>query len=439
MRASRAHGAPKNPPKQKPQEIEPDVTDSTNANTASTAPSARIRFAGIPNRIDGSSVRQADRALAAHTSASTLDTTHFDTVRFPPPAWAVERFTAAARDGALAYTPYRGSDDVRHDLVGRLSAWLGFDVDPEENLLLTPGSQAGLFTTLSGLVDPGDEVVLIDPDYLFSERILAFLGARVRHVPLSRRAEDSVDLVPDLTRLEDAFRGGVRLLVFSHPNNPTGAVYPSEVLESIAALAEEYDVTVLVDELYARLVYDGRPFVHLASISSMQDRTITLLGPSKTESLSGYRLGVVVGPSALIGAAEDVLSLTALRAPGYAQEVLKGWLVDDVQWVQERILQLRALRDLTIKHFSQLPWIRLAPQQGTAYLFPDITALGVPDRTVFEAIAARADVLVSPGYQFGPSGRGHFRVCYARDEQTWDRALERIVDVLADLKRDGAV
>jgi aspartate/methionine/tyrosine aminotransferase len=410
----------------------------TDALHASTTPSARIRAAGIDHRADGGSARQADKALLARTNATTLDTTHFDTVRFPPPDWAVERFAAAARDGALAYTPYRGSLEVRCSLAAPLTSWLGLDVDPEDNILLTPGTQAGLFTALSSIVDPADKVALVDPDYLFSERILTFLGAQIIHVPLRRPADESANLMPNLNRLEEAFRNGARLFVFSHPNNPTGAVYPRELLEDIAALAVKHDVTVLVDELYARLVYDDTPFVHLAALPGMRERTITLLGPSKTESLSGYRLGVMVAPRPILEAAEDVLSLTALRAPGYAQHILKGWLVDDVDWIADRIQQLRDLRSLTIKHFSQLPWLELAPQQGTAYLFPDVSALGLPDRAVSEAIATRANVLISPGYQFGPSGTGHFRVCYARGEQIWDRALERIVDVLSDLHRGGA-
>lgn len=402
------------------------------------ATSNRIRAAGIDNRADGGSAREADRALLALTSPTTLDTTHFDTVRFPPPSWAIERFAEAAADGALAYTTYRGSDDVRDDLAGRLSTWLGLTVDPRRNILLTPGTQAGLFTTLAGLVDPGDQVALVDPDYLFSERILTFLGAQVRHVQLRPADDGSGDLAPDLDQLEAVLSAGARIFVFSHPNNPTGAVYPRPVLEQIAALAVRYDVTVLVDELYARLVYDDTPYVHLASLPGMAERTVTLLGPSKTESLSGYRLGVVVGPDPLLTGAEDVLSLTALRAPGYAQHVLKGWLADDVAWVVDRIGQLQGLRELTIKHFSQLDWISLAPQRGTAYLFPDVSALGLPDRAVSEAMARDADVLISPGYQFGPSGTGHFRVCYARDERIWDAALSRMVDVLDDLHRSSA-
>lgn len=315
-----------------------------------------------------------------------------------------------------------------------MAQWLGVDVAPDTDILISPGTQAGLFTTLSAHVDPGDRVVLLDPDYLFSERILTFLGAQVRHVPLRR---DGQELGPDLDRLEAELSNHPRLLVFSHPNNPTGTVYPRQTLDRIAELAVRHDIVVLVDELYSRLLYDDTTFTHLASLPGMRERTITLLGPSKTESLSGYRVGIVVAAAPFIDATEDVLSLTALRAPGYAQHVLRGWLLDDHEWLADRIEQLDALRQRTVERLSELPWVGLLPQQGTAYLFPDVGALGLSDRAVSEALATHANVLVSPGYQFGPSGSGHFRICYARDEQVWDRALSRIVQTLADLHRTG--
>jgi len=393
-------------------------------------PSHRIRHAGMPMRAGDASARDADRALIALAGPDYLDTTHFDTVRFPPPRWAAGRFAAASRDGSLAYTPYRGSENVRANLAVSLSAWLGNDVDHDRELLLTPGTQAGLFVTLSALVNPGDRVVLIDPDYLFSERILAYLGARVHHVPLHL---DAAAVTPDLDLLEQALATPAALLLFSHPNNPTGAVYPPAVLQRIADLADASGTPVVVDELYARLVYDATPYVHFRSLPRMREQTVTLLGPSKTESLSGYRLGVVVGPPQLVDAAEDVLSLAALRAPGYAQHVLTGWLTDDREWIHERVRELYALRALTAARLAELPWIGVRPQQGTAYLFPDVSALGLPDRVVAERLITAAGVLVSPGYQFGPRGTGHFRVCYARDEVIWDAALTRIVETLDKL------
>jgi aspartate/methionine/tyrosine aminotransferase len=273
---------------------------------------------------------------------------------------------------------------------------------------------------------------------LFTARILGFLGAEAAYVPLA--LDRSGTYVPDLGRLEDEFaKRRTRHLVFSHPNNPTGAVYSRRTIAAIAALTRKYGVSVIVDELYSRLVYDATPFAHLAAEDGMMAQTATLLGPSKTESLSGYRLGVVVGNEKLIAAIENVLSITSLRAPAYAQQVLRGWLAADDNWLKSRILDFRALRDSTSVALKQLPWLGLHPQQGTAYLWPDVSALGLTDAVVAAALLEKAGVLVSPGYQFGPSSAGHFRICYARDEAGWARALKRTVDALSGLmaRRNG--
>lgn len=386
----------------------------------------------IPERVGPHmSARKADLNLIANAPSGYLDTTHFDTVRFPPPVWAIESYSAAAVDGSLAYTGYRGHQDVLNTVADTLSDFLAIEVSPCRNIILTPGTQAGLFCALSSLVTPGDRVALVDPEYLFSDRILGFLGADVGHVPL-RLDEDGPHL--DLDALETEFaERDARLMVFSHPNNPTGAVYPDSVIEKIAELAVRYGVTVLVDELYARLLHNGRTFPHLLAQPGMLERTVTLLGPSKTESLSGYRLGVVIAPPELVQRMENVLSITSLRAPAYAQHVLVPWLRDDKEWLADRQKSFTALRESTAESLRRLAWLKLYPQDGTAYLWVDVNALHLPDPVVAEALMTQAAVLVSPGYQFGPSSTGHFRVCYARDETIWDKALNRMVSVLNGL------
>ena len=406
-------------------------SDVMSASKSTTRP-RRLQRLELPGRASsGQSARQADIELLAKAPANFLDTTHFDTVRFPPPPWAAEQFARAAADGALAYTGYRGNPDVLKALARSIGKFLGRSLEPDQNIILTPGTQAGLFTSLASLVEKGDRVALIDPDYLFSSRILRFLGAEIGHVPLVFLPDGPT---PDLDVLELEFKQrNTRYLVFSHPNNPTGAVFSADVIGRIAGLANAYDVTVLVDELYSRLLHDGRSFPHLAVEAGMFDRTVTLLGPSKTESLSGYRLGVVVAPAEIIARIENVLSIMALRAPAYAQHVLVPWLRDDHEWLAGRLKEFGALRSTTVDKLRQLPWLKLEPQQGTAYVWPDVSALGLPAPMLAEALLSRAAVLVSPGYQFGPTAAGHFRLCYARDEHEWASALDRIVDVLGDL------
>ncbi len=397
------------------------------------AESRRVTSLHMPERaaLIGSTVREADLSLRLNGGGEgLLDTTHFDTVRFPPPDWATDVLQQASADGELAYTPYRGNPDVLASIAGPIGALLGVQIDPTRNLALTPGTQGGLFTTMSALLDPGDLVLVSDPEYLFTERMLAFLGARVERIPVVHSG-GVADL--DLSAVERLLPEQPKLVLFSHPHNPTGAVYPPQTIARLAELAVEGNFRVMVDQLYCRLVYDETPYRHLVAEPGMTDRVITLLGPSKTESLSGYRLGVVVGPADVLDAVEQTLAVTSLRAPAYAQHLLRHWLVDDHDFLAQRVTDLRALRETTIARLREVPGLRLDRQGGTAYVFPDVSALGVPDVEIAAALQRDAGVIASPGYQFGPSGIGHFRLCYARDEQEWDAALDRIVDTLTGL------
>lgn len=402
------------------------------------AESTRVRRMHIPARADaiGSTVREADRSLRLNGGGDgLLDTTHFDTVRFPPPAWAAEVMAEVMRDGEAAYTPYRGAPEVLQAVADNLTGFMGMPVSPQ-NLAFTPGTQGGLFATLSALVDPGDVVMLADPEYLFTERMLEFLGATVVRIPID---VDAAEPALDIAAIEAVLPQRPTLLVFSHPNNPSGAVFPRASLEAIAALSVGHGFRVLADELYSRLVYPGAEFTPMRTLPGMAERCVTMLGPSKTESLSGFRLGVVVGPEDVLAAVEQTLAVTALRAPAYGQRLLARWIADDADFVAERIDELAALRDMTVAALRRVPGLKVTPQQGTAYLYCDVRALGASDVEVARTLQQDAGVVVSPGYQFGPSGVGRFRVCYARDEQEWAAALERMVDALTALgARRGA-
>ena len=188
----------------------------------------RIRNLALPERQStlGKSVRDAERELAAIPySGALLDLTYADTKRFPPPAWVLPDFINAAQGGGMTYTPYRGDAAVRSAVAESLSSFLGVSVNPDQELILTPGSQAALFGILASVVEEGDSVALVDPDYLSSERILRFFGASVNHIPLLWD-DPALSPTPDLDALEQVLRGGASVFLLSNPNNPTGMVYP---------------------------------------------------------------------------------------------------------------------------------------------------------------------------------------------------------------------
>lgn len=393
----------------------------------------RVDRLQLPERADqiGMSVGEAERAFEIFADGQQLlNLTYADTKRYPPPSWVVPDFVQAAEGGAEAYTPYRGSRLVRADVAASITRFLGIEIDPDSDLALTPGTQAGLFGAVSALVEEGDRVALLDPEYLSTERMLRFCGAEVVHVALELTSEGPV---VDLDALESAARAGLRLLVLSHPNNPTGAVYDDTTVRRIAEIALTHDVVVLVDQLYSRLVYDGRPFHHLAALPGMRERTITLLGPSKTEQMSGFRVGCVVAPPEVLNRIEDVQSITAIRAPAYAQHILRRWLREDTEFLDRRIEEYQAVRDMAYERLSALDVVEIHRAQGTSYMFPNVQALGRSDQDVARILLEQARVIVNPGYQFGPRGVGSFRICFAQDESVWSVTLDRIADTLTGI------
>ena len=338
----------------------------------------RVAALELPEHAEalGLSVRAAERRIEeSQHSGQCIDLTGADTHRFPPPSWVVSDFVTAATGGGATYTPARGDRSVREIVAGSISSFLGFPVSGDQNLILTPGTQAGLFTALSALLDPGDTVLLPDPDYLLTERICRFFGAQVQRVRLDMDNEGNARL--DLDQLEELMSRNPRVLVFSNPNNPSGAVYTQSQLDEVARLAEHHGVFILADEPYSRLVYDGRTATHIAHDERVRKHSLTLLGPSKTESMSGYRVGTAVGPSWLVDRMSDILYVSAIRCPAYAQHTLTRWLAEDHDFVANRISEYQTLRDITVTALDQMPGVHVGRPGGTSYVFPSFSGLDV--------------------------------------------------------------
>jgi aspartate/methionine/tyrosine aminotransferase len=402
---------------------------STTGNAGNVRLSSRVERLRVPERVRdlGMPLGTAERELAQEPRpVGVLDLTYTDSRQFPPPEWALEEFSAAAVAGPT-YTEYRGDGSVRRNLAPRLARFLGSGVDPDTELILTPGTQGALFAALSVLVEPGDRVALVEPDYLSTARTIFFLGGSVVPIPLVR---DGGSRLIALDELEQAFASGVRLLVFSHPNNPTGAVLPPTTVAEIAALANRWDAVVLVDELYSRLIYDQVPFAHLRSERAMVDRCVTLLGPSKTESLSGYRIGLAVAPPHVVDAMEDVQAVMTLRAPAFSQRLLRRWLLADDAFVQGRVARFQRLRDLTLAVLATSSLASASAPGGGTYLLVEASGPGRSDQELVRRLLREAGLLVSPGYQFGLPGNGSFRLCFGQDEAVWTETMERMVNVI---------
>ena len=184
-----------------------------------------------------------------------VDFSHGDVDAHLPTPGSFELFAAGVEEGAAqAYTPYRGRKEILEDVAAKLSAFSGAKIDPAKNLILTPGTQGALFLAMGANIMPGDKVAIVEPDYFGNRKMTEFFGGELAPVPMRYEDAEKGSGI-DLAALEEAFKGGAKLFLFSNPNNPAGCVYSRGEILKIAELAKRYGATLIVDELYSRQEY----------------------------------------------------------------------------------------------------------------------------------------------------------------------------------------
>jgi aspartate/methionine/tyrosine aminotransferase len=349
---------------------------------------------------------------------------------FEPTPGALEEFIAGVkRGGEVAYTEYRGNKGIREDLAEKLAAFTGAAVSADNGLIITPGTQGALFLAMGSTIGRGDKVAIVQPDYFANRKLVEFFDGELMPVHMDYLGATR-DSGLDLGQLEAAFKAGARLFLFSNPNNPAGVIYTEAEIRAIAELAQKYGATVIVDQLYSRLLYDGRSYTHLRAMDIAPENVITIMGPSKTESLSGYRLGVAFGSAAIIDRMEKLQAIMALRAPGYCQAVLKTWFAEPTGWMEERIAQHQAIRDDLLSKFLPVAGVKIRTTEAGSYIFPRIPELAVTTQEFIKILRLQAAVTVTPGTEFAPYLTDSFRLNFSQNHAAAIHAIERIVELI---------
>lgn len=360
-------------------------------------------------------------------SGRPVDFSHGDVDAFTPTPGSLDAFlNGVGQGGQQAYTEYRGASEIRRTVARRLADFTGAPVDADEGLIITPGTQGALFLAMAATVAANDKVAIVQPDYFANRKLALFFGGEICPVRLDYLSGDDAGL--DLSDLKAAFESGAQVFVFSNPNNPAGAVYSAEEISSIVALADAYDATVIVDQLYSRLRYDNCAYTHLRAESTGASRVITIMGPSKTESLSGYRLGVAFGAPEIIERMEKLQAIVSLRAAGYNQAVLNTWFAEPEGWMDERIRLHQNIRDDLLDVFRAAGMQVRTPQAGS-YLFPQMPELTLAPADLVKLLRHQANVIVTPGSEFGPHCLSSFRLNFSQDHSAAVAAAHRIVEM----------
>ncbi len=392
---------------------------------------AKFRKLGTDNA-PGQEVRQTSGGLegllrGGVLEGSPVDFSHGDVDAHEPTPGAFGLFSAGVASGGVqAYTEYRGDMGIRDLLAPRLAAFTGAPVDARDGLIITPGTQGALFLAVAATVARGDRVAIVQPDYFANRKLVEFFEGEMVPVRLDYETGDETRAGLDLTGLEDAFKAGAKVFLFSNPNNPAGVVYSAEEIARIAALAGRYGVTVIADQLYSRLRYSGVAYTHLRAQAVDAENVVTIMGPSKTESLSGYRLGVAFGSKTIIARMEKLQAIVSLRAAGYSQAVLRGWFDEPAGWMEDRIRRHQAIRDDLLRVLRACEGVFARTPQAGSYLFPRLPRLAVSPADFVRILRVQAGVVVTPGTEFSPHTPDSVRLNFSQDHRAAVAAAERI-------------
>ena len=357
-----------------------------------------------------------------------VDFSHGDVNAHTPIPGSLETFVKqyAVEGTYQAYTEYRGKGTIRQYLAEKLAEYSGAPVDPDTEIILTPGTQGALFLAMGSLVSHGDKVAIVEPDYFDNRKLVEFFEGEI--VPIQMHWQDvERNSGIDLEQLEEAFKSGVKLFLYSNPNNPTGVVYSPEEVAAIGRLAKQYNVAVLADELYSRQIFDPeQPYAHLRALEEKPDQLITIIGPSKTESLSGFRLGVGYGNAEIITRMEKLQAVVSLRCAGYCQAAFLNWFSEPEGWMEQRIAEHKRIRDDLMEVINRCPGCWARPSEGGSYLFLRLPPLKVDIFQFVKLCRIQANVTVTPGTEFGKQYDNFVRMNFSQDHDKAVSAVERI-------------
>lgn len=347
------------------------------------------------------------------------------------PAHVEEAYIAAIRDeSAPHYTAPIGSGALKEKLAEKLLRQNGLKVDPQRNILITPGSDSGLYFAILPFVHPGDEVLIPSPSYPNNFLDVEIMGGKP--VPVELRAEDGYQLDP--AAMEAAVTERTRLVILTHPNNPTTAVYDRASLEGLRDLCVRHDLILVCDQAFEDYTY-GAEMVTPAALEGMFERTVTVFSFSKGMGLSGLRVGYLVCDDRIMDAlyANAVGVIGATSTP--AQRAVLAAL-ERPAFMGEFARAFDYRRRKAYEILNSVPGVRCALPRSGFLCWVDVSALG-SSSDIVSYLVREARVSVNDGVNYGPGGAGHLRIVLGvyRDDRKVVDALERIRDALLRYKK----
>lgn len=341
---------------------------------------------------------------------------------FDTPAHIKEAAKKSLDEGHIFYTSNYGTESLRQAVADKLKRDNGLDYEMSD-VIVTVGANQAVSIAMTALFDPGDEVLVPNPSWLHYFYCADLVGAKTVSYPLLE--ENNFNVVPE--DIEKLVTPKTKMVIVNSPNNPTGSVLSKESLQAIADIAEKYDLVVLSDEIYEKLIYDDSVHHSIASLPGMRDRTVMIHGVSKSYSMTGWRIGfAVTANKEFISAMIRVLQYTVTCANSFAQDGAEVALNGPQDCVEDMRQQFDRRRKLVYDRINKIEGLSCIAPKGAFYCFVNIKKLGMSDEEASNYYINEAGVAMVPGSAFGEYGKGYLRVSFANSYENIEKAMDRI-------------
>jgi aspartate/methionine/tyrosine aminotransferase len=339
---------------------------------------------------------------------------------FDTPENVVDAGIKAIKNGWTHYSPAAGLPQLRETIAKEITRSRGISCSGDE-VVVVPGGKPIIFFTMLALVDEGDEVIYPNPGFPIYESMIHFLGAKA--VPIALKEENDFRLDP--SELADLITDRTRLVILNSPHNPTGGVLSKDDLRDVAAALGERDVMVLSDEIYSRLIFEGKHFSIMA-LDGWKDRTILLDGFSKTYAMTGWRLGYGVMRADLAQQISRLMINSNSCTASFTQMAGVEAIAGDQTSVNAMCAEFKRRRDMFVQRINKIPGFSCRIPAGAFYTFPNIRQTGLSSKKLADALLEQAGVACLAGTAFGQFGEGYLRFSIANSIENLEKALDRI-------------
>ncbi|MBF0530375.1 MAG: pyridoxal phosphate-dependent aminotransferase [Deltaproteobacteria bacterium] len=343
---------------------------------------------------------------------------------FDTPVNIKEAAKRALDAGLVHYTSNYGLMELRQAIARRFKQYNGLDYNPENEIVVTAGGTEAMLIATMALLDPGDEVLIPTPIFQHCIYNTRMAGAVPVLVPL----DENNGFIPDMDLLRAHITPRTKMLVITTPSNPTGTILHRNSLEGLAQLAQEYNLYVIADEIYDKMIYDEQVHVSMAGLPGMRDRTLTLNGFSKTYSMTGWRLGYVAAHANLISAMIRIHQYSVSCATSFAQWGAVEALNGPQDSVAAMVGEFDRRRQMVYQRLTAMPGLKVTRPQGAFYIYINITGLGQSSAQIARLLLEKAQVAVVPWTEV------HIRVAYTTSYDNLAAAMDRMETVLGGLK-----